>query len=477
MNLQEAKSIFCKPSDERAVLAFGFKDIDFFYDMSSKISADDFLSRDHNLLYAICHTLIHQKKVTKLDTTIVINEAVAQGVNGLIDNCVSYVTAISELSYNISKENYSIYLQNVLEASTRFKLYLMVNENLSDIISSDKDCVDLIGNLERQALDLSTTSKAIKEPRNFADGLFDWIEEKRKNPVKITGLDTGFPILNLQIDGLIPGTLLVIAARKKMGKSAFLTQMGVHIAYRQQKSLLYVDTELPFEQWRTRVLSNISGIKERDILHGGYDDDTFKKLMKCEEIVKRGTFLHEYMPGYNVDKLVALYKKYKAKEDIAVGMFDYIKEPDATTLDRQRKEYQILGDVTTKLKDLAGELYIPFVTAVQLNRDNDIADSDRIARYADVICQWGYRKDEELAEAPLDGGRYKLVIKDSRRGGGTPEVGISYKFFKEHITIKEAPPDKQLLTFNNDTDYQNYQDDEEDYIYEGYEGYEDQELR
>ncbi len=263
-----------------------------------------------------------------------------------------------------------------------------------------------------------------------------------------------------------------------MGKSAFLTQMAVHIAYRRKKSVLYVDTELPFEQWRTRVLSNISGVKERDILHGGYDDDTYRKLLQYKNVIKGGKLFHEYMPGYSVDKIVALYKKYKAKEDIAVGMFDYIKEPDATSVDRQRKEYQVLGDVTTKLKDLSGELYIPFVTAVQLNRDNDIADSDRIARYADVICMWGHRTKEELeGGAPEAGGSYKLVIKDSRRGGGTPEAGISYKFFKQHITIKESPPDEQLIQFNTIGEYNNEYDDDKYYAYEGYEGYEDEPLQ
>lgn len=477
MHILEVRALFNKPSDERALLAFAFKDIDYFYDMSSKLDNEDFLSSEHQLFYGLFKTLVNDKKVTKLDLVLVINEAISQGVEDMLGG-VDYIRTIHDLSYNLSKENYAIFLQAVLEASTKFKLHIMLDNSLRDVAANTKDSASLIGQVETQVLDLSTSSRAIKEPRNFADGLFDWIEEKRKNPVRITGLDTGFPILNSQIDGLIPGTLLVIAARKKMGKSAFLTQMGVHLAYRQCKSVLYVDTELPFEQWRSRVLSNISGIKERDILHGGFNDDTYKRLMRCEDIVKRGNLFHEYMPGYSVDKLVALYKKYKAKEDIAIGMFDYIKEPDSSTIDRQRKEYQVLGDVATKLKDLSGELSIPFVTAVQLNRDNDIADSDRIARYADVICQWGYRTEDELAEAPLDGGRYKLMIKDSRRGGGTPEVGISYKFFKDHITIKETPPDKQLFTnFTSMDNTYSSDKEEEGYVYDGYEGYEDEELR
>jgi hypothetical protein len=246
---------------------------------------------------------------------------------------------------------------------------------------------------------------------------------------------------------MVNGTLLVIAARKKMGKSTFLSNIAIHVAYILNKPVLYVDTELSFNEWRTRALSTVSGVKEREIKHGGYDDLTYGHLKKASRLVKKGKLFHEYMPGYSVDKLVALYKKYRHKENIGLIVFDYLKEPDSTSIDRQRKEYQILGDVTTKLKDLAGQLDIPALTAVQLNRDNDIADSDRIARYADVICVWGTRDDKEAEAGGVNCGTHKLVIKDTRRGGATSDEGIGYNFFKEFLKIKEVPADKQY--FNN----------------------------
>jgi len=287
----------------------------------------------------------------------------------------------------------------------------------------------------------------IEEPRNFADGLEDYIEERRENKVDIIGLSTGYPILDKQIDGMVPSTLLVIAARKKMGKSALLTNIATHVAVRLRKTVLYVDTELSYEEWRPRALSILSGVPERDIKHGGYDQRSYERLQKAIQLVNRGGKLfHEYMPGYSVDKLVALYKKYKIKEDLGLIVFDYLKEPDSSSVDRQRKEHQILGDVTTKLKDLAGQLKIPALSAVQLNRDHDIADSDRIARYGDVICHWGTRTKEELDEGGNTCGSHKLFIKDSRRGGSTSDTGIGYNFFKEIITVREVTPDKQYFT-------------------------------
>jgi replicative DNA helicase len=460
MKETEIKDIFCKPGDERALLSYAFRDIDFYYDMTTKVSSTDFLRPEHSLLFMVLGVL-QQKNAGKFDLQLVINSAQAQGVLETIGG-LEYIQSIA--SMDVSNSNYSVFLNNVLESSTKCRLYKDLTDNLSEIVDNAKegyDSSELLSRVESNVLDLSTLSKAVREPINVSENLREWVENRRTSPVETSGLDTGFPILNKQIDGLIPGTLFVISARKKMGKSAFLTCMATHIAYRLSKPVLYVDTELSFEEWRPRVLASMSGVEERKIKHGGYSDEEYDKIMKCVEIIEKGKFFHEYMPGYSLEKLVSLYKKYKLKEDIAVGIFDYIKEPQSTNETQRRKEYQVLGDVTTALKDLAGNLNIPFVTAVQINREGSVADSDRIARYADVIAQWMTRTKEEIEHTSLEeAGAYKLVIRDTRRGGATPEEGICYKFYKPYLRIKETPAHRQLLkdmftnkdVVNRDTD-------------------------
>ncbi len=446
MREAQVKEIFCRPADERALLHYAMHDIDSFYDLTSKISINDFLSHDHALTFAVLASL-QNKNVTKFDLPLVIDAAQSQGVLDTVGG-VEYLQGI--YSMHISKSNYPVFLENVLEASTKYKLYRNLSEDISEVEKNSKEgksSAELIGRVESNILDLSTESKAIREPINVAEGLREWIEERKDSPIEMTGLDTGYPILNKQIDGFIPGTLFIIAARKKMGKSAFLTNIATYVAYiLNDKPVLYVDTELSFLEWRPRVLATMTGLDERTIKHGGYTKEQYSEIQKCIAIIEKGKLFHEYMPGYNIEKLVAVYKKYKIKENMALGIFDYIKEPESKSVEAQRKEYQILGDVTTKLKDLSGELDIPFATAVQLNRQHDIADSDRIARYGDIIAEWTTRTDAEIEHVSLDeGGAFKLIIRDTRRGGGTPEEGICYKFFKPILRIREVRAPNQLL--------------------------------
>lgn len=390
--------------------------------------------------------VLASKGAESFDTNLLISEATANGVLDSVGG-PKYIQTISNI--HIEESNFDIYLKAVCESATKYKLYNLLLEKSKMIEQNAKEGlegVELLSRVESKLLDLSMSGFNIDEPINLADGYDEYIDKLKDTKIDLSGMSTGYPILDKQIDGMVNGTLLVIAARKKMGKSTLLTNIAIHAAYRLKQPVLYVDTELSFKEWRSRAISTISGVKERDIKHGGYDDFTYGKLKKAGCLIEKGKLFHEYMPGYSVDKLVALYKKYRHKEKIGLIVFDYLKEPDSASVERQRKEYQLLGDVTTKLKDLAGQLDIPALTAVQLNRDNDIADSDRIARYADVICIWGTRGEKEAEAGGVNCGSHKLVIKDTRRGGATSEEGIGYNFFKEYLKIKEVTIDQQYFT-------------------------------
>ena len=441
----QIKEMFCRPTDERALISFCMRDLTNYFAVCSKLTHSDFLYSQHQMIMMLFEKLA-TKGAEAFETNLLQSEATAEGV---LENLggLQYLQTISNI--NVAQSNFDLHLGSVFEAATKYKLYSLMTQKMDLLEQNAKDGLDsaeLLSGVESSILDLSMTGLNINEPINLGDGLAEYIQELRDNKIILSGVSTGYPILDKQIDGMVAGTLLVIAARKKMGKSAFLSNIAVHVAYRLKLPVLYVDTELSFPEWRSRALATMSGIKERDIKHGGYDNVMFDRLMKTEAIVGEGKLFHEYMPGYSVDKLVALYKKYSYKENIGLIVFDYLKEPDSSSIDRQRKEYQVLGDVTTKLKDLAGQLNIPALTAVQLNRSNDIADSDRIARYADVVALWSDRKKEEIEEGSVHCGSHKLVIKDTRRGGATNESGIGYNFFKDRLEIKEVPIDKQYFS-------------------------------
>ena len=463
----QIREMFCKPSEERALLFYCMQDLKNYFAVCSKLSPNDFLYDQHRMIMMLFSSMA-SKGADNFETNLLISEANSAGVMESVGG-LQYIKTISTI--NVAQSNFDVYLNSVFEAATKYKLYTLMAKKLVDVERNAKeglDSAELLSSAEAELLDLSMSGLSINEPIDLGEGLAEYIDELKDMKIDLSGISTGYPILDKQIDGMVPGTLHIVAARKKMGKSTLLTNIALHVAYRLRLPVLYVDTELSFKEWRFRALAAISGVAERDIKHGNYDERTYMKLKSIMKLIDNGKLLHEYMPGYSVDKLVALYKKYHYKDKIGLIVFDYLKEPDSTSVDRQRKEYQILGDVTTKLKDLAGQLNIPALTAVQLNRDNDVADSDRIARYADIVCHWGTRSKEEMETGGAECGTHKLEIRDTRRGGATNKEGIGYLFFKERLEIREVAIDKQYFNqFDRVVNNESARND----------GYEDQELR
>jgi len=446
---EEVISKFCNHTYERMVLGAALVDINKFYSLLSALSDEDFLSEDNRTVFALLK-ILHDKDVQVFELPLVAAYAKDMKLYDLMGG-YEYLRALEIIGREHS--NFEMALAGVIDASTKYKLYMMLNGHIKEVdasssIDSEKSSIDLIGEVQSSVMDLSVGSKSSVEPKHIAHDVDEYLEDRRNNPVEIVGIPTGYPVLDSQIDGQVPGTLFVVAARKKTGKSALLTNIAINVGVYQNIPVLYVDTEMTFPEWRTRALAAISGVDERKIKHGNYTDDVYEKLLKAAVILKKSRVFHHYLPGYNLDKITALYKKYKIKEGIGLGIFDYIKEPESSSIERQRKEYQVLGDVTTRLKDLAGELNIPFSSAVQLNRDGDIADSDRIARYADVTAFWYQRDEKILKEFSLEGethGFYGLNIQDTRRGGATVSPGISFQFFKNILKIVEVPKNRQAI--------------------------------
>jgi len=434
------KDLFCLPVFERVLLSYCFKNIANYYAISSNLSDRDFLHPRHRMIWMMLGMLV-ERGASKFDGSMVISEAQKSGILSEIGG-YEYVNAIIGLNEN--DKNVQYYIDRILDASTKHQLHLKLRLNLEELERTAKDndvtSTDMLSKVTGEVMQLDIDSKAVREATNLSDGLDEYLQDRKNNPIEFCGLSTGFPILDRRIDGLVPGTLTVFCARPKCGKSTFLSTISKYTAYEcdDRKAVLYVDTEMPFDQFRPRLISVLSGVPERRVKHGGYTDDEWVCLKDAAKVIKQGRLFHEYLPGYNVDKLKSIYNKYKHREDIGLAVFDYIKAPPGADF-RNKKEYQILGDVTTALHDMAGELQIPFLCANQINRQQDIADSDRILRYADVIMIFRPKTYEEVTnERGLAGGRFKLMITDSRRGGTTPEEGIGYDFLKTSLQISEA---------------------------------------
>ena len=449
---------------ERIILANSVVSYNNFIHVLSFLTDADFMLPFNKLLFRACCS-IYKYEVPSIDKLTLINEILNYFTIGKKDNIIrvceeeklNKITNINiqiDALYDIAKgfdfTNIDLYLKKLINISKKNKLMSYLDskaDNLEkDLINHDVKSLDVINNVEFGLLNLMQNDNVSDDPEDIFLNMDNYVEKVLNNKVDIVGISTGFPILDNRIDGLVNGTLNVIAAFKKGGKSCMSMCIALHVAFKLGIPILYIDTEMSTEQVYPRVLSRLTKIPEKRIKRGQLNDGEKEIIaLASKALHTKGKYFHKYMPGFTLEAVVALIKKYHTKYGIGLAVFDYIKagaQEDFSTI----KEYQLLGNTTIALKDLAGTLNIPILAAVQRNRSGDIADSDRIARYGDVIIILEEKTKDEIDKLGFQGGLHKLVVKYSRRGGETPIEGIGVHFRKSILSLQEA--DEQLIDYS-----------------------------
>jgi len=459
MDLEQTKVKFSHAGNEATIIACVLKDPTNYFEVEAKLSDGDFLTSHNRALWTIIKGLMREDLAT-LDAAAILTQA---GTMGLEEKIYGYDYVNALFDKRVEPNNIEFYIKRVLDASTKFKIikasaeiHEMTDQNR--VLTGDSLAAeDIVGHAQEQFLQISVESNKGTDAVNISEGLAELVEEAKSDPTSVRGLSTGFELLDTAINGLEPGTLTVLGARPKAGKSATLMNIAQHLAYVENIPVLYLDTEMSTKEQQFRLLSILSSVYEKEIKNGTYtsNPEWDKAVDEALDIAQRGKILHKYYPDFTAEGVSALTRKYKHQHGIGCIIFDYIKLPDADLQQMGKvKEYQALGYLCVALKNLAGQLEIPVLTAAQIGREGankgrvtatDFADSDRILRYANTLLGLAPKTHEEMKKLEEEYGRdnalgmgtHRLQILDTR-AGGTNFSGIDMNFRKKILTMQES---------------------------------------
>ncbi|RLI00229.1 hypothetical protein DRO38_06860 [Candidatus Bathyarchaeota archaeon] len=319
-----------------------------------------------------------------------------------------------------------------------------MNSNYSDVnesLNSDELTEEILAKINK----LKAYEDKEKEAVLINEVVREYVEEWSNEPTGIRGLSTGYTRLDESINGLMPGALTVIAGIAGAGKSTVLLNVAEHVAFNIEEPVpvYFISTEMYTKEDTSRLLAMRSMIREREIFNGiAYNDPKQRQILDgiINDIENGQKFFHEYMPDFSASKLCSKIHYHKAKHNIGLVIFDYIKLD--TSLDenklKNRREDQILGDLANALKLTAGKLGIPVLAACQINtRTLRVADSDRIERYCNNLIEFREKTVEELQKAG-DHRRYGthwFTIRKARPGG---RIKAPVRFWKRCNLIQDA---------------------------------------
>ena len=335
------------------------------------LKPESFYSRAHQVIYSEMRAMYRDQKPVDLLTLFdaLENKSLTESVGGF--------AYLAELSKNTpSAANIVAYAYRVRE--TAMERYGIQRLTEATELLYARNGMSATEKYEAvQAIFTQMTDHAKNGSRRGArpvmEVMEDWLVELegRFDPQQRSrGMSTGIQSLDdmLQPKGLVRGSLLVIGARPKMGKTTLYSQLAINCAMNEGLPAILFSLEMPDKQIFERMIGQMSGCNT-DIFYRGADDkDEFSLAnTRALQMAESGNLFIDDTPGASLSHIIAEARRIKReKGKVGMVLVDYLTLMTAEKADRNDLAY---GLITKGLKNLAKELDCVVVLLTQLNRD------------------------------------------------------------------------------------------------------------
>lgn len=230
------------------------------------------------------------------------------------------------------------------------------------------------------------------------------VEEALSPNKKDEAFFTSFTDLDAITGGFKAGSLIIVAARPSMGKTALVTNMlqyGYNSAKPQAPKLMF-SLEMSAKQIAERVVASESKIALRDLKGAKLYGANRAKLERIQDSVKSMNLYIADTPKLTETDVKAKCRNFAMRHGgVSVVAIDYLQLMNTETPSLNRTLE--IAMITRTLKLLARELECPVIVLSQLSRENekrtdkrpllsDMRDSGAIEQDADVVLTL-YRED------------------------------------------------------------------------------------
>jgi replicative DNA helicase len=411
-------------------------------DVADIIGETSFSVDSNTIIYKCLKTLIENQEIKTVDIASIYSVAQELNLYNILSKNEETLHLKSIISFPVDKDNirkFAAKIKKLEIARLLHKQLELAQDKILDVTGSES--INQIMSLAEDTIFDFTNllNDGENNPCLIGQNATAYLKELEENPVDQVGISTGFPVYDQAIGGgLRRGTINVIAARPKTGKTLLVDNMGWNIASKNIP-VLNLDTEMTREDHINRILGMISENDLRDIETGKFAESPAKKekVYKATQQLENAPIYYKSIAGKAFDEQLGVMRRWVTK---TVGLnsdgsakdcvifYDYLKLMDTQGMSQDLKEYQLLGFMMTSLHNFAVKYKVPIVAFIQLNRDgitkestDTASGSDRIVWLCSNFTIFKRKTDEEMAEDGPQNGNRKLVPVISRHGGGLDE--------------------------------------------------------
>ena len=385
-----------------------------------RLGVDDFYVPAHRTIFAAMQRLYNENQ--PIDTVTVVDrlhrsgELEAAGGPGFV---VGFWDAVP------SAANVGYYSGVVEEHSLRRRM-LAASNQISELAMNLDTEVDIVLDQAEQAM-LAVAERRVGSGLEGLGSLLtkvlERLEQVEAEGIDVTGLPTGLIDLDRKLGGLQPSTLVVVAGRPGMGKSALAMNIASHVAM-TQGPVAYFSLEMSPTEIAYRWLGSearVDSMKLRSGLGGGDSSRIWSSLVEATSKLYKVP-LHADEGSRTVTDIRAKCRRLKRKSGLELVVVDYMQLMQGRSRENRQQE---IAEISLNLKALARELSVPVIAVSQLNRAlearqdkrpqlGDLRESGAIEQDADVVLM--IYRDEYYNKETKHLGIAEIIIAKQRAG-------------------------------------------------------------
>lgn len=434
--------ILCDVSSERAVLGGIMRYGENAYlDIADILQEKTFTVDSNQIIYRCIKNIFEKENVPTIDIASIYSSAQELNLSHILSKKeeTQHLKAIFDFPVELSNvRKFAIKIRKLEIARSLHSELKNIQDKVLDVNGSES-ISSIIGIAEDSIFNFGSNlgNDTETDPVYIGKDIEQYIQDLIENPIDQIGISTGFPVYDQSIGGgLRKGTINVIGARPKVGKTLLSDNMGYHIAKNVGIPVLNMDTEMSKNDHIHRLLAMSTEIEISKIETGKFAESAslMERINSSVDDLKKIPIFHKSIAGKSFDEQLSIMRRWLVKEvglnddgtaKDCVIFYDYLKLMDSAGISQDMKEYQVLGFMMTALHNFAMKYQVPILAFVQLNRDgitkestDSASGSDRIIWLCSNFTIFKRKSDEEIAEDGIDAGNRKLVPLICRHGGG-----------------------------------------------------------
>ncbi len=209
------------------------------------------------------------------------------------------------------------------------------------------------------------------------------------------GYDLGFPEIDQVLTGIYPGDLIVVGARSRVGKTAFMLNIATNMLA-QRIPVIIFSLEMTAKQLMYRLYTAKAEVNN-DYLRNKYvkmPGEIFESLKAASKFFNDKPLHIDDSPSTGIVNIQTKARRFFAKAETAGVIFiDYVQQ--IREAGNSENEQVRISKITSALKVMAKELKCPVVALAQLNREIE-KRQEKIPQLADLRSSGSLEMDSDI---------------------------------------------------------------------------------